>query len=44
MDEGKLRGGQDRGEKAKTVLRNPILAEAFESLVAVYRSMEGYPF
>ena len=36
MDEGKLRGEQDRGEKAKAVLRNPILAEAFEELGGRY--------
>ena len=36
MDEGKLRGEQDRGEKAKAVLRNPILAEAFEELGSRY--------
>jgi len=36
MDEGKLRGEQDRGEKAKAVLRNPIVVEAFEELGSRY--------
>lgn len=36
MDEGKLRGEQDRGEKAKAVLRNPIMVEAFEELGGRY--------
>jgi hypothetical protein len=36
MDEGKLRGEQDRGAKAEALLRNPILQETFNSLSEMY--------
>jgi len=36
MDEGRLRGEQDRGAKAEALLRNPILQEAFQMLEERY--------
>lgn len=36
MSEGKLRGEQARGEHAASLLRDPILAEAFEVLEERY--------
>lgn len=36
MDEGKLRGEQSRGERAKALLRDPLLIEAFDVLEEKY--------
>jgi len=36
MNDGRLRGEQDKGSKAEALLKNPILVESFESLDKIY--------
>lgn len=36
MNEGKLRGEQSRGQRAKALLRDPLMLEAFSKLEETY--------
>ena len=36
MDSGKRREGQNRGERAKALLRDPLILEAFDKLEEAY--------
>jgi hypothetical protein len=38
MDEGKLRSEQSRGERAKALMRDPLITEAFDTLEEKYVS------